>query len=311
MVWHGGCDGQLIRAGERRHLRLKHTGDDRYGPHADCRRHRLVAQAAQRKGFEPPLSGHPHERSAQTDDARPRGGEEPPRIEVQRRQRVLRKGPEETRQLTLHTSCSTAIGALHAPRIRLRPPTRPDVGLDHHSASALRDAYTVGEFPRAEPAVRILVIEDEKKVARALREGLEAEHYEVHTAADGEEGFSLASRDSFDLVLLDLMLPRRDGIEVLTALRKRRVPTPVFILTAKDAVEDRVLGLDRGADDYLVKPFTFPELLARIRALLRRGTDPVLKLQHEALHVDLAKRKVARGEQSVELTGKEFEVLEC
>ena len=97
--------------------------------------------------------------------------------------------------------------------------------------------------------MRILVIEDEKKVARALREGLEAEHYEVHTAADGEEGFSLASRDSFDLVLLDLMLPRRDGIEVLTALRKRRVATPVFILTAKDAVEDRVLGLDRGADE--------------------------------------------------------------
>jgi two-component system copper resistance phosphate regulon response regulator CusR len=160
--------------------------------------------------------------------------------------------------------------------------------------------------------VRILVIEDEKKVARALREGLEAEHYEVRTAADGEEGFSLASRDSFDLVLLDLMLPRRDGIEVLTELRKRRVPTPVFILTAKDAVEDRVLGLDRGADDYLVKPFTFPELLARIRALLRRGRmDPVLKLQHEDLQMDLATRKVARREQFLELTGKEFEILEC
>src|SRR6266581_3845779 len=122
-----------------------------------------------------------------------------------------------------------------------------------------RRLYLSAKFPRAEPAVRILVIEDEKKVATALREGLEAEHYEVRTAADGEEGFSLASRDSFDLVLLDLMLPRRDGIEVLTALRKRRIPTPVFILTAKDAVEDRVLGLDRGADDYLVKPFTFPE----------------------------------------------------
>jgi len=159
--------------------------------------------------------------------------------------------------------------------------------------------------------VRILVIEDEKKVAKALREGLEAERYEVRMAADGEEGFLLASRDPFDLVLLDLALPQRDGIEVLTSLRKRNVQTPVFIVTARDAVGDRVLGLDRGADDYLVKPFTFPELLARIRALLRRGTDPVLKLQHEDLHVDLAKRKVARGEQSVELTGKEFEVLEC
>lgn len=159
--------------------------------------------------------------------------------------------------------------------------------------------------------MRILVIEDEKKVAKALREGLEAEHYEVRMAADGEEGFLLASRDPFDLVLLDLMLPRRGGIDVLTTLRKLRVPTPVFILTARDAVEDRVLGLDGGADDYLVKPFTFPELLARIRALLRRGTDRSLKLQHEDLQIDLTTRKVARREQSLELTGKEFEILEC
>ena len=100
--------------------------------------------------------------------------------------------------------------------------------------------------------MRILVIEDEQKVARALREGLEAERYTVSTAADGEEGFRLASRDPFDLVLLDLALPRRDGIDVLTSLRKRNVQTPVFIVTARDAVEDRVLGLDRGADDYLV-----------------------------------------------------------
>ncbi len=160
--------------------------------------------------------------------------------------------------------------------------------------------------------MRILVIEDEKKLAKALKEGLEAEHYEVRMAADGEEGFRLASRDSFDLVLLDLMLPRRDGIDVLTALRMRKVPTPVFILTARDAVEDRVLGLDRGADDYLVKPFTFPELFARIRALLRRGRmDQSLKLQHEDLCMDLATLRVARREQTLELTGKEFEILEC
>jgi DNA-binding response OmpR family regulator len=160
--------------------------------------------------------------------------------------------------------------------------------------------------------VRILVIEDESKVANALRAGLEAERYEVRTAADGEEGFLLASRDSFDLVLLDLMLPRRDGIDVLTALRRRDIPTPVFILTARDAVEDRVLGLDRGADDYLVKPFTFPELLARVRALLRRGhADPVRSLNHEDLHMDLVTRKVTRREQSLELTVKEFEILEC
>ena len=160
--------------------------------------------------------------------------------------------------------------------------------------------------------MRILVIEDEKKVAKALREGLEAERYEVRVAADGQEGYQLASRERFDLLLLDLVLPRRGGIDVLTALRERGIPTPVFILTAKDAVEDRVLGLDRGADDYLVKPFTFPELFARIRALLRRGRpDPVLRLQHEDLHMDLAARRVARREQPLELTVKEFEILEC
>ena len=160
--------------------------------------------------------------------------------------------------------------------------------------------------------MRILVIEDERKVAKALREGLEAEGYAVSVAADGEEGLQLASREPFDLVLLDLALPRRDGVDVLAAVRRRDLATPVFILTARDAVEDRVLGLDAGADDYLVKPFTFPELLARIRALLRRGrADQVLKLQHEDLHVDLAARKVARGERRLDLTGKEFEVLEC
>jgi len=160
--------------------------------------------------------------------------------------------------------------------------------------------------------VHILVIEDEKKVAKALSEGLEAEGYEVTTAADGEEGLQLASRSAFDLLILDLALPRRDGIEVLATLRRRNVATPVFILTARDAVEDRVRGLDVGADDYLVKPFTFPELFARIRALLRRGrADPVLKLEHEDLRVNLATREVERGERSLELTGKEFEVLEC
>jgi DNA-binding response OmpR family regulator len=159
--------------------------------------------------------------------------------------------------------------------------------------------------------VRILIIEDEKKVAKALREGLEAEHYEVSVAANGEEGFFLASQSSFDLVLLDLMLPRRNGIDVLATLRKRSIQTPVFVLTAKDAVEDRVLGLDRGADDYLIKPFAFPELLARIRALLRRGRmDQILKLQREDLEMDLVTRKVSRGAQPLDLTAKEFDILE-
>jgi len=160
--------------------------------------------------------------------------------------------------------------------------------------------------------VRILVVEDEKKVAKALQEGLEAEGYAVTIAGDGELGFEFVGRQAFDLVLLDLALPQRDGIDMLASLRKSNCMTPVFILTARDAVEDRVLGLDAGADDYMVKPFTFPELLARIRALLRRGrADSVLRLQHEDLWVDLATRKVARGEQSLELTGKEFEILEC
>ena len=159
--------------------------------------------------------------------------------------------------------------------------------------------------------MRILIIEDEKKVAKALREGLEAEHYEVSIAATGEEGFFLASQGSFDLVLLDLMLPRCNGIDVLATLRKRGIQTPVFVLTAKDAVEDRVLGLDRGADDYLIKPFAFPELLARIRALLRRGRmDQILKLQREDIEMDLVTRKVSRGAQPLDLTAKEFDILE-
>ena len=160
-------------------------------------------------------------------------------------------------------------------------------------------------------AVRILIIEDEKKVAKALREGLTAEHYEVCTAATGEEGFFLASQGSFDLVLLDLMLPQRDGIDVLATLRRRGVQTPVFVLTAKDAIEDRVFGLDQGADDYLIKPFAFSELLARIRALVRRGRmDQILKLQREDLAMDLVTRKVSRGAKLLELTAKEFDVLE-
>jgi DNA-binding response OmpR family regulator len=160
-------------------------------------------------------------------------------------------------------------------------------------------------------AVRVLVVEDERKVAKALREGLEAEHYAVRVASTGEEGFFLVNHEAFDLVVLDLMLPRRDGLEVLTTLRRRGLQTPVLILTAKDTVDDRVRGLDSGADDYLVKPFAFPELLARIRALLRRGRpDQVLKLQQDDLAMDLVTRKVARAGQSVELTVKEFEVLE-
>jgi two-component system copper resistance phosphate regulon response regulator CusR len=159
--------------------------------------------------------------------------------------------------------------------------------------------------------MRVLVVEDERKVARALRDGLEAERYEVRVASTGEEGFFLVNHEAFDCVVLDLMLPHRDGLEVLTTLRKRGLHTPVLILTAKDTVDDRVRGLDSGADDYLVKPFAIPELLARIRALLRRGRpDPLLKLQHEDLEMDVVTRKVARAGQPLALTMREFEILE-
>lgn len=159
--------------------------------------------------------------------------------------------------------------------------------------------------------MRVLVVEDEIKVAKALKDGLEAEHYEVALARSGEEGFFLINAQTFDLVVLDLMLPGRDGLEVLTTLRKRGFQTPVLILTAKDTVEDRVVGLDCGADDYLVKPFAFPELLARIRALVRRGrSDQVLRLKIADLEMDLVTRNVTRGDQALQLTVREFELLE-
>jgi DNA-binding response OmpR family regulator len=159
--------------------------------------------------------------------------------------------------------------------------------------------------------VRILVIEDEPKVARALKAGLERAGYEVALARSGEDGFFLASAEIFDLVLLDLMLPGRDGLQVLEALRRRAVKAPVLILTARDTVEDRVQGLDAGADDYLVKPFAFPELLARIRVLLRRGRpDESLRLGTADLSLDLLGRKVTRAGRSLDLTLREFALLE-
>ena len=158
--------------------------------------------------------------------------------------------------------------------------------------------------------MKILIVEDEQKIAAALREGLEAERFEVQVAATGEEGFFLANEQRFDLVLLDLMLPRRDGIEVLATMRKRGIRTPVLILTARDALQDRVFGLDSGADDYLVKPFAFAEVLARVRALLRRGQSEVpVELQCEDLRMDLLAHKAARADKVLDLTRKEFEVL--
>ena len=159
--------------------------------------------------------------------------------------------------------------------------------------------------------MRILVVEDEKKVAKALEEGLEAEHYEVAIAHTGEDGFYLISTQAFDMVLLDLMLRGEVALRFCVPMRTRGLKTPVLILTARDAIEDRVQGLDCGADDYLVKPFAFAELLARIRALLRRGkAEPVLRLTCDELEIDMVTRAVTRSGQPLDLTAREFELLE-
>jgi DNA-binding response OmpR family regulator len=158
--------------------------------------------------------------------------------------------------------------------------------------------------------MRILIVEDEEKMAKALRKGLEAEQFSVSVAQTGEEGFFLASTETYDLLILDWMLPQRDGIEVLAALRQKGVSVPVLILTSKDTVRDRVHGLDAGSDDYLVKPFAFPELVARIRALLRRGKpESANTLRLADLEMDVAGRAVQREGRELSLTAREFDLL--
>jgi DNA-binding response OmpR family regulator len=157
----------------------------------------------------------------------------------------------------------------------------------------------------------MLVVEDEQKVANALREGLEGERYDVVVERTGEDAFFRMTTEAFDLILLDLGLPGRDGLQILTTLRSKGIKTPVLVLTARDTLQDRVAGLDSGADDYLVKPFAFAELLARIRALMRRGRAAESpRLAVGDLSMDLITRKVMRGGQPVELTLREFELLE-
>ncbi|MBI5018294.1 MAG: response regulator transcription factor [Deltaproteobacteria bacterium] len=159
--------------------------------------------------------------------------------------------------------------------------------------------------------MRVLVVEDEEKVASFIRKGLEEEHHAVDVALDGEEGLTMAQFSPYDVVVLDLMLPKLDGYRVLQRLRSEGVETPVLILTARDGVGDKVRGLDLGADDYLTKPFAFEELLARVRALLRRGKpqrSPILKVAD--LTLDPATRRVSRGGGPIELTAKEFSLLE-
>ena len=158
--------------------------------------------------------------------------------------------------------------------------------------------------------MRVLVVEDELKVANALREGLEGERYDVVVERTGEDAFFRITTEAFDLILLDLGLPGRDGLHILTTLRGKGIKTPVLVLTARDTLQDRVAGLDSGADDYLVKPFAFAELLARIRALLRRGAADAPRLGVGDLSMDLITRKVTRAAQAIDLTVREFELLE-
>ena len=159
--------------------------------------------------------------------------------------------------------------------------------------------------------MRVLVVEDERKIAQVLVAALEAQHYDVVVARTGEDGFFRANAEAFDLVVLDVMLPGRSGLEILQTLRQRHIDTPVLMVTARDGVDDRVLGLDLGADDYLIKPFAIPELLARIRALLRRGRpSEAFRLKAADLELDLVTRRAVRGERLLDLTAREFELLE-
>jgi len=159
--------------------------------------------------------------------------------------------------------------------------------------------------------VRILIVEDEPKLALAVKQGLEAEDHSVSIAATGEDGFFLAQTNPFDLLIFDIMLPGRDGIEIMANLRRLGHRTPVILLTSKDSVEDRVRGLDSGADDYLTKPFALSELQARVRAVARRNgpeQTPVLKIAD--LELDLIRHTAIRAGKLLDLTAREFELLE-
>jgi heavy metal response regulator len=159
--------------------------------------------------------------------------------------------------------------------------------------------------------VRILIVEDEKKVANFVKKGLQEEGYAVDLTFDGEEGLRLGRDASYDLIILDIYLPKLDGLAALKKLRAHGVRTPVLLLTVRATIEDKVLGLDSGADDYLTKPFAFQELLARVRALLRRRMDTgAAVVRIGDLVLDPASRIVSRGVRRIELTVKEFSLLE-
>lgn len=159
--------------------------------------------------------------------------------------------------------------------------------------------------------MRILVIEDEQKVADFIKRGLKEEGYAVDVSFDGEDGYFQASSNPYDVIILDLMLPKLDGLSLCRKLREKNIHIPLIMLTAKDSIKDKVRGLDSGADDYLAKPFSFEELLARIRALLRKGNNQrPTQLQFADLTLDLLSHKVWRGAEEIILTAREYALLE-
>ena len=160
--------------------------------------------------------------------------------------------------------------------------------------------------------MRVLIVEDERKVAQFLKKGFQSEAFAVDIAPDGSEGLRLAMSNTYDAIVLDVMLPKMSGLEVLEELRRQRITTPILILTARSDVEDRVKGLISGADDYLPKPFSFSEVLARVRAIVRRTSADVRGsvLEMGDVRMDLLTRSVARGTKPITLTNKEFELLE-
>jgi len=159
--------------------------------------------------------------------------------------------------------------------------------------------------------MRVLVVEDERRLSGIIKRGLVEEGYAVDTAFDGEDAQFMAETTSYDVIILDIMLPKKDGIAVCKDLRAKKINTPILMLTARDSVEDRVKGLDSGADDYLIKPFAFSELLARVRALLRRESlSKTPRIQVGDLLLDTLTREAWRGDRKIDLTTKEYSILE-